>query len=149
MTTNELYHHGILGMKWGVRRYQNKDGSLTSAGKKRYGERNPNYSEEQRIRDRKIYGRSSERRIERRMNRGETIQSARHNEVERRARINAGKQIIRNVAGTALVLGGSAAIAKLLSDNSSFLNSKGMSSILQDEITKNGMAIINTLLRGR
>lgn len=31
-----LAHHGILGMKWGVRRYQNKDGSLTSAGKKRY-----------------------------------------------------------------------------------------------------------------
>ena len=32
----ELYHHGIKGMKWGVRRYQNKDGSLTNAGKKRY-----------------------------------------------------------------------------------------------------------------
>lgn len=32
----ELYHHGTKGMKWGVRRYQNKDGSLTPAGKKRY-----------------------------------------------------------------------------------------------------------------
>lgn len=35
-TTNELAHHGILGMKWGVRRYQNEDGSLTSAGRIRY-----------------------------------------------------------------------------------------------------------------
>ena len=32
---DELYHHGTKGMKWGVRRYQNKDGSLTAAGKKR------------------------------------------------------------------------------------------------------------------
>ena len=33
-----LKHHGIKGMKWGVRRYQNKDGSLTNAGKARYNE---------------------------------------------------------------------------------------------------------------
>lgn len=36
LTANgELYHWGIKGMKWGVRRYQNKDGSLTPAGRKR------------------------------------------------------------------------------------------------------------------
>lgn len=34
MTENELYHHGILGQRWGVRRFQNKDGSLTAKGKK-------------------------------------------------------------------------------------------------------------------
>ena len=37
MEMNALQHHGIKGQKWGVRRYQNADGSLTSDGKKRYG----------------------------------------------------------------------------------------------------------------
>lgn len=35
MYNHELTHHGILGMKWGVRRFQNSDGSLTQAGKRR------------------------------------------------------------------------------------------------------------------
>ena len=35
MPNNELCHYGVLGMRWGVRRYQNEDGTLTPAGKKR------------------------------------------------------------------------------------------------------------------
>lgn len=35
--SNELRHYGVKGMKWGVRRYQNYDGSYTAAGKNRYG----------------------------------------------------------------------------------------------------------------
>ena len=34
---NELYHHGIKGQRWGVRRFQNEDGSLTPEGMERYG----------------------------------------------------------------------------------------------------------------
>lgn len=37
IVSNELYHHGILGQKWGVRRFQNQDGSYTAAGRERYG----------------------------------------------------------------------------------------------------------------
>ena len=35
MNQTELYHHGILGMHWGIRRYQNPDGTLTEAGRRR------------------------------------------------------------------------------------------------------------------
>lgn len=53
MVRRELYHHGIKGMKWGVRRYQNKDGSLTERGKRRmYAEMFDNESKESKERKR-------------------------------------------------------------------------------------------------
>lgn len=42
---SELYHHGILGQKWGVRRYQNSDGSLTPEGRSHYGYKKTNTSD--------------------------------------------------------------------------------------------------------
>ena len=44
MSSNELIHHGIRGMRWGVRRYQNKDGTLTKAGRKKMAKLDKEYS---------------------------------------------------------------------------------------------------------
>ena len=44
MSSNELTHHGIKGMRWGVRRYQNKDGTLTKAGRKKMAKLDKEYS---------------------------------------------------------------------------------------------------------
>lgn len=91
-----IAHHGILGMHWGIRRFQNKDGSLTEAGKKHY---HPDYSDKQRRRDYAIYGRRGMERINKELYRGNSIQGARHYEAERSKR----KRTI--AAGAAAVAG--------------------------------------------
>lgn len=58
--TNNLYHHGVKGQRWGFRRYQNKDGSLTSAGRKRAAKLESQYSN---LTGRRFNGQTSSKRL--------------------------------------------------------------------------------------
>lgn len=63
---SRLDHAGIKGMKWGRRRYQNKDGSLTPAGKKRYADQHDDY---RKAHDRKKVSQMSDKELRERNNR--------------------------------------------------------------------------------
>lgn len=66
---NYLEHHGILGMKWGIRRFQNEDGSLTDEGKRRKS-KGKNYSEDYwNAHDRKKVEYMSDKELQKRNNR--------------------------------------------------------------------------------
>lgn len=54
MENNELRHWGIKGMKWGQRRYQNKDGTLTPAGKARYANNEPQHEDYVKARSKQV-----------------------------------------------------------------------------------------------
>ena len=69
MENTELYHWGIKGMKWGVRRYRNEDGSLTAAGKKRYADQEPVHEDYAKVHDNKSVKSMSDAELRARNNR--------------------------------------------------------------------------------
>lgn len=140
MEYNELYHHGIKGQKWGVRRFQNEDGSLTESGKHRY---NDNYSYQQRIRDSKLYGKGSVKRINKRMNSGESISSARHNEVVRKERTVKAKKMAKTI-GIAGVSVGGALLASHFIAKSGYLDDS-IKSVVSESAVNIGKRFVHTL----
>lgn len=103
MQSNYLIHYGILGQKWGVRRFENEDGSLTAAGKERY-------SSDQYRRDRAVYGKSGANRIQKNVDKGDSVSGARSKEASRinstRARARTAGQVGRTVGSVAGAIGG-------------------------------------------
>lgn len=85
---DSLTHHGVKGMKWGVRHD------------------NPNYSKEQRARDRAVYGRGGVRRINNSMNKGTSISGARSREADRINRHRNISRTVRSIGGTIGGIGG-------------------------------------------
>lgn len=69
MDNNQLYHWGIKGMKWGVRRYRNEDGTLTDAGKKRYADQEPVHEDYAKTHDKKSVKTMSDAELRARNNR--------------------------------------------------------------------------------
>lgn len=143
MTTNELYHYGILGQKWGVRRYQYQDGSLTPAGRRRYagsvsGESEnikiKDYNSQQKKQDEQLYGKRAAKRIEKRIKDGESVISARHHEVVRKDHKNRAKNILSTIGVSAAAIGIPVAVT-------AFLKKKGITRINPASMTSHAVSI--------
>lgn len=74
----ELYHHGIKGMKWGIRRFQKKDGSLTPAGKKRYLDNPELNRQKEEMKTAKSVANTSKKAFKKAYNRYQTIPTNRN-----------------------------------------------------------------------
>lgn len=91
---NELYHYGIIGMKWGIRRYQNRDGSLTNAGKKRRKQSPEPHDDYKKVHDRKSVKTMSDAELRSRLNR---LQMERNYQQLSNSQVSKGKAVAGKV----------------------------------------------------
>lgn len=96
----ELYHHGILGMKWGIRRYQNKDGTLTNAGKRRKKQVPESHEDYKKAHDKKSVRSMSDAELRSRLNRLQMEQNYKKLSKEQVAKGKAAASKIFKVATT-------------------------------------------------
>ena len=106
---DSLAHYGVKGMKWGVRRYQNKDGSYTNAGKHRRRSQNSSDYEETRSLRRKSSKRLSNEELKK-LNKRLNLESE-YRRLNPRG-IFRGQQVARTVIGLAGTIGGLYAISQ-------------------------------------
>ena len=107
MNNDVLIHHGVKGQRWGVRNYQNEDGSLTDKGQARYAK---NYKPSQRAQDEVHYGRRGMERINRQMrDQGYNVSTARSVEANRINKARKRATTMRKVGRTVGTIGGAIA----------------------------------------
>ena len=125
MQTNELYHFGIKGMKWGVRRFQNKDGTRTTAGKNRRKEYSSDYIDS---RTKKSIRSMSNEELKKRINRYQLENQYRNLEP---SVYNKGMTMAKKIIATVGIVGGlyaiknNAALKAALDSGKSFVKSGG------------------------
>lgn len=133
---NYLVHFGILGQKWGVRRFQNEDGTLTEAGKERYYDSLSN--NQKKIYDK--FSRKDQDRIEKKMSEGKSFNKAAQETAKRR------KNIENAVAVTAAFASYGATLLYLFPELRSNLKSAFLTKAAKVINTK---AVGGTLLKAR
>ena len=113
MQDTSLTHWGIKGMKWGVRRYQNKDGSLTAAGKKRYSSESV-HEDYAKAHDSKSVKSMSDAELRNRLNR---LNMERQYAQLSPAKTNKGKEAVSKIMKTATAVAGATTTAITLYNN--------------------------------
>ena len=114
MAEEYLEHYGVLGMHWGIRKDggpQGYNGTYPTGKSKKARRSDEVYTPAQRKRDERLYSPRGAKRIAKRIDKGESIVSARHPEVKRNERRESRKRIAKRAGKTAVTVLGGAAIA--------------------------------------